>query len=195
MHPAWWAGFSQCLGEVKGIGIALTSSALALFGSGATSELRAAPFVWLHTPTRDLESPVFIPGKEKVGFGAGIQAHPGRSVQTAEQPLVLLWKRHVVELGQPESRCRTMGCKFWGISFHMSIPLGMMRAVQNGTPWLNNWCVCPPWELFRKWLRVLLKSFKPWRGRRWTGLHLGSESRSVNKDGTGTGFCVRVSGV
>ena len=45
MQLAWWAGFSQCLGAAKWIGIALTSSALALFGSGAISELRAAPFV------------------------------------------------------------------------------------------------------------------------------------------------------
>ena len=88
MQLAWWAGFLQCLGKAKWIGIALTSSALALLGSGAITELRAQCMT--PHPLWDLESPVPIPGRRRLVLLRGVQAHPGRAMQTAEQPLVLL---------------------------------------------------------------------------------------------------------
>ena len=41
-------------------------------------------------PAVGLGKPSAYPGKEKVGFGVGVQAHPGRAMQTVEQSSVLL---------------------------------------------------------------------------------------------------------
>lgn len=87
----WPGGQASCSvwGRLSRTGTALTSSARALFASGAVPELRAAPSLWLRTPV-GLGKPSVYPGEEEVGFGAGFRAHPGKPVQTTEQPRAVL---------------------------------------------------------------------------------------------------------
>lgn len=96
-----------------------------------------------------LGKPSAHPGKEKVGFGMGVPAHPGRAMQTTEQPSVLNCEKMRGRVRLTRGQRRTIERKSWGIRFHMLIQFVMIRAIQNGIPWLKK-PVCPPEELLSK---------------------------------------------